>query len=269
MGPAPHSQTSQISPIKFAHIHPHHDGSSHVTLREAIREQTQQTGWGVRHPTQNAILLYGPRLADDRCPIASFLAPIRTEQQRHESVVFDGLALTTPPRRGTPRRSPATARSAGHANPAARAAATVCISHLTRRTRETPSSTLTRPPPSSRSASSVTAPIVSIHGTPCLRYRSMHLVRIAVGDVYSKSTPGCSPRPNDVAVVATRLHAGFEIIDSAYTAACPIAPPCCFPISLTLPAVSSRAQSRCNSNITASQVIGTTPAWIIRCIAMS
>lgn len=46
---------------EFAHIHPHHDGSLHVTLPERVKDAVEAAGWGVRHPEQNTILLYGPR----------------------------------------------------------------------------------------------------------------------------------------------------------------------------------------------------------------
>ncbi len=50
---------------EFAHIHPHHDGSLHVTLPEELKDEVESTGWGVRHPVQNAVLLYGPRTPEE------------------------------------------------------------------------------------------------------------------------------------------------------------------------------------------------------------
>lgn len=50
---------------EFAHLHPHHDGSLHVMLREELKDQIEVAGWGVRHPAQESILLYGPRDFDE------------------------------------------------------------------------------------------------------------------------------------------------------------------------------------------------------------
>ncbi|WP_329564959.1 luciferase domain-containing protein [Kitasatospora sp. NBC_01266] len=46
---------------EWAHLHPHHDSSLHLTLPEPAKDDVEQAGWGVRHPEQNAILIYGPR----------------------------------------------------------------------------------------------------------------------------------------------------------------------------------------------------------------
>jgi phospholipase/carboxylesterase len=46
---------------EWAHIHPHHDGSLHLTLPESFKDEVEQAAWGVRHPKQNTILIYGPR----------------------------------------------------------------------------------------------------------------------------------------------------------------------------------------------------------------
>jgi phospholipase/carboxylesterase len=51
---------------EFAHLHPHHDGSLHLSLPDWLKEQVEHTGWGLRHPTQNTeILIYGPRDRDE------------------------------------------------------------------------------------------------------------------------------------------------------------------------------------------------------------
>jgi len=50
---------------EFAHMHPHHDGSLHVMLPEAVKDQVEAARWGVRHPRQASILLYGPRDHDE------------------------------------------------------------------------------------------------------------------------------------------------------------------------------------------------------------
>ncbi|MEU1203469.1 luciferase family protein [Streptomyces sp. NPDC005813] len=46
---------------EWAHIHPHHDGSLHLTLTEPLKDDIEKSGWGVRHPEQDTILVYGPR----------------------------------------------------------------------------------------------------------------------------------------------------------------------------------------------------------------
>lgn len=46
---------------EFAHIHPHHDGSLHITLPKEIEAEVIEAGWGVHHPVQNVTLVYGPR----------------------------------------------------------------------------------------------------------------------------------------------------------------------------------------------------------------
>jgi phospholipase/carboxylesterase len=51
---------------EFAHLHPHHDGSLHLALPETVKDQVEESGWGVRHPTQpTEILIYGPRDRDE------------------------------------------------------------------------------------------------------------------------------------------------------------------------------------------------------------
>lgn len=46
---------------EFAHLHPHHDGSLHLSLPEWARHAAVAGGWGVPHPVQDAFLVYGPR----------------------------------------------------------------------------------------------------------------------------------------------------------------------------------------------------------------
>lgn len=46
---------------EWAHIHPHHDGSFHLTLPDAAKDEVEAAGWGVRHPQHHSILVYGPR----------------------------------------------------------------------------------------------------------------------------------------------------------------------------------------------------------------
>lgn len=46
---------------EFLHLHPHHDSSLHAMLPTHLEDQVEHAGWGVRHPVQRSILLYGPR----------------------------------------------------------------------------------------------------------------------------------------------------------------------------------------------------------------
>ncbi|MEV7542697.1 luciferase family protein [Streptomyces sp. NPDC089915] len=46
---------------EWAHIHPHHDGSLHLTLPKEAEEDVISAGWGVHHPVQAVTLVYGPR----------------------------------------------------------------------------------------------------------------------------------------------------------------------------------------------------------------
>ncbi|MGO4461515.1 luciferase family protein [Streptomyces sp. M-16] len=48
---------------EWGHIHPHHDGSLHVTLPPETEAEVIAAGWGVHHPVQNVTLVYGPRTA--------------------------------------------------------------------------------------------------------------------------------------------------------------------------------------------------------------
>lgn len=46
---------------EFLHLHPHHDSSLHAMLPERLVDEVERAGWGVRHPVQRSVLLYGPR----------------------------------------------------------------------------------------------------------------------------------------------------------------------------------------------------------------
>lgn len=50
---------------EFAHIHPHYDGSLHVTLPAQIKEAAVEAGWGVPHPVSGVLLVFGPRDEDE------------------------------------------------------------------------------------------------------------------------------------------------------------------------------------------------------------
>jgi hypothetical protein len=46
---------------EFAHLHPAHDGSLHLTLPPALYREVLETGWGEPHPISGTMLLFGPR----------------------------------------------------------------------------------------------------------------------------------------------------------------------------------------------------------------
>ena len=46
---------------EFMHMHPHHDGSLHLSLPQWARDAATRSGWGVPHPVQNSFLVFGPR----------------------------------------------------------------------------------------------------------------------------------------------------------------------------------------------------------------
>lgn len=46
---------------EFTHLHPHHDGSLHLSLPNWARDAATRSGWGVPHPVQNSFLVFGPR----------------------------------------------------------------------------------------------------------------------------------------------------------------------------------------------------------------
>ncbi|WP_443189692.1 luciferase domain-containing protein [Nocardioides sp. JS614] len=46
---------------EFAHLHPPHDGSLHLSVPAQVMEQVVGARWGVPHPVQDALLVFGPR----------------------------------------------------------------------------------------------------------------------------------------------------------------------------------------------------------------
>lgn len=50
---------------EFAHLHPAHDGSLHLTLPPAVYRQVFDNGWGEPHPLVGTMMAYGPRDADE------------------------------------------------------------------------------------------------------------------------------------------------------------------------------------------------------------
>ena len=67
-GCAGHAQGGCMIGREFAHIHPPHDGSLHVTLPDEIRADAIAKGWAEPHPLagtdkapDTVVMLYGPR----------------------------------------------------------------------------------------------------------------------------------------------------------------------------------------------------------------
>lgn len=46
---------------EFAHLHPEHDGSLHMTLPADLAREAYDKGWGEPHPISGTPLIYGPR----------------------------------------------------------------------------------------------------------------------------------------------------------------------------------------------------------------
>jgi hypothetical protein len=46
---------------EFAHLHPVHDGSLHLTLPPDIYEEVLAKGWGEPHPVSGTMMVWGPR----------------------------------------------------------------------------------------------------------------------------------------------------------------------------------------------------------------
>jgi Family of unknown function (DUF5519) len=46
---------------EFAHLHPVHDGSLHLTLPPDIYQEVLAKGWGEPHPVSGTMMIWGPR----------------------------------------------------------------------------------------------------------------------------------------------------------------------------------------------------------------
>lgn len=46
---------------EFAHLHPPHDGSLHLTLDAGLYQDVLAKGWGEPHPISGAMMVWGPR----------------------------------------------------------------------------------------------------------------------------------------------------------------------------------------------------------------
>jgi phospholipase/carboxylesterase len=62
--PHPHRQLSQCR-TEFAHLHPPHDGSLHLTLPDSVYAQVLERGWGDPHPISGTMMLFGPRDSEE------------------------------------------------------------------------------------------------------------------------------------------------------------------------------------------------------------
>jgi phospholipase/carboxylesterase len=65
---------------EFAHLHPPHDGSLHMTLPPDLVESVIANGWAERHPLagkfglpDNIVMIYGPRDDDELMVVADLL----------------------------------------------------------------------------------------------------------------------------------------------------------------------------------------------------
>jgi hypothetical protein len=50
---------------EFAHLHPPHDGSLHLTLPPPAYQEVLAQGWGEPHPISGTMMLFGPRDTDE------------------------------------------------------------------------------------------------------------------------------------------------------------------------------------------------------------
>lgn len=46
---------------EFAHLHPPHDGSLHLTLDPMLYQEVLAKGWGEPHPVSGTLMVWGPR----------------------------------------------------------------------------------------------------------------------------------------------------------------------------------------------------------------
>lgn len=50
---------------EFAHLHPVHDGSLHLTLAPVLYQQVLASGWGEPHPISRTMMVWGPRSEEE------------------------------------------------------------------------------------------------------------------------------------------------------------------------------------------------------------
>jgi phospholipase/carboxylesterase len=75
-----HRHGSTMVECEFAHLHPPHDGSLHMTLPPNIVEDVIANGWAERHPLagkhglpNNIVMVYGPRDEEEFAVVADLL----------------------------------------------------------------------------------------------------------------------------------------------------------------------------------------------------
>jgi hypothetical protein len=50
---------------EFAHLHPAHDGSLHLTLPPEVYQEVLVKGWGEPHPVSGTMMIWGPRNGEE------------------------------------------------------------------------------------------------------------------------------------------------------------------------------------------------------------
>jgi phospholipase/carboxylesterase len=50
---------------EFAHLHPGHDGSLHLTLQPDVYREVLAKGWGEPHPVSGTMMIWGPRSEEE------------------------------------------------------------------------------------------------------------------------------------------------------------------------------------------------------------
>jgi phospholipase/carboxylesterase len=75
-----HRHGSFMVECEFAHLHPSHDGSLHMTIPSELVDEVIANGWGERHPLagkhglpDNIIMVYGPRDEEELAVVAELL----------------------------------------------------------------------------------------------------------------------------------------------------------------------------------------------------
>jgi phospholipase/carboxylesterase len=72
---------------EFAHLHPHSDGSLHLTLPRDLAEEVVAKGWGEPHVVVGwaTLMVYGPRDPAELKVVWSIVRPRTTPRRRRAS----------------------------------------------------------------------------------------------------------------------------------------------------------------------------------------
>jgi hypothetical protein len=77
---------------EFAHLHPQHDGSMHMTLPPDTVDTIIANGWAERHPLAgkyglpgNIVMVYGPRDDDEFAIITDLLRASHSRAMKSEA----------------------------------------------------------------------------------------------------------------------------------------------------------------------------------------